>query len=183
MCAYGAGTALEGRIMSNEIVVDVTRFDLVRFNFATLFRIRANWIMLGLIWVFAVLSFLSKNGWTISASSAPLAIGFSVVAAIVGFFFLFSFMMVFTMLSFSKKSGILGKRKFVIEVSGLREVTEATNAVYRWSAILDVLSTKNMLMVRLNQFQFFLIPRDGMDSPLEFDAFCDEVRRKWTTAA
>jgi len=163
------------------VVVDVNvgRFDLLRFNFATLFRIRANLVMFLMLWALVIIVVLREFDWSISNVNVPIALALTFVAALGAFLFFFGFMLVFMLLTVTEKSGWIGSHRFSIEERGIREVTQANDSVHMWESILDVRLAAKMLMVRVNQFNFFLLPRHGFSDPKQFEPFCAEVIRRW----
>jgi hypothetical protein len=163
------------------VTVDVTvgRLDLLRFNLATLFRIRANLIMFLMLWALIVVIVLKEFDWSVSDMNIPLALALTFVGALAAFLFLFGFMLIFMLLTVTKKSGWIGNRSFSIEDRGIREVTQANDSIHMWESILDVREAAKMLMVRVNQFNFFLLPRHGFGDPDQFEPFCAEVMKRW----
>ena len=163
------------------MTVDVTvgRFDLLLFNLATLFRIRANLIMFLLIWALTLVVVLKEFDWSASNLNIPMALALTFLGAVAAFLFFFAFMLVFMLLTVNEKSGWIGHHSFSIEDRGIREITQANDSIHMWESILDVRQAANMLMVRVNQFNFFLLPKHGFEEPTQYEPFCAEVMKRW----
>lgn len=162
--------------------VNVKRLDLVRFNFATLFRIRANLVMLGLFWVVIVFGFLTGSGWSLADINIVLALVLSLFMAAVVFLGFFVFLMTFTLLSVTDKSGWIGRRRYSVEDKWIREVTQANDSLYAWGSVNDVREAAGMLMVRVSQYNFLLAPKHGFTDPGMYDSFCADVKKRWREA-
>ena len=164
------------------VQVNVGRWDLVRFNIATLFKVRANLVFFLMFWVMVILIMLQKSGWSLSGINIPVALLITFLLAVAGSLFFFTFIMAWMLLTVTEKSGWIGRHKFSIEDRGIREVTKANDSVHMWESIHDVQLASKMLMVRVTQFTFLLLPKRGFDDPEQFEPFCSEVRARWQEA-
>lgn len=48
-----------------------------------------------------------------------------------------------------------------------------------WESIHDVQLAAKMMIVRMTQFTFLLLPKSGIDDPEQFEPFCSEVTKRW----
>ena len=118
--------------------VNVGRWDLLRFNLATLFKIRANLIMFLMFCAMVILIMLQKSGWSLANVNIPVALLVTFVLAVAGSLFFFAFIMVWMLLTVTEKSGWIGRHRFSIEDRGIREVTQANDSIHMWESIHDV---------------------------------------------
>ena len=162
-----------------DVNVNVGRWDLVRFNFATLFKVRANLVMFLMIWAMAILIMLHEYDWSLSGLNIPVALLITFVLAVAGSLFFFTFIMIWMVLTVTEKSGWIGEHRFLVEDRGIREVTSASDSLHMWESIHDVQLAAKMLMIRVTQFTFLLLPKRGFDDPEQFEPFCAEVTKRW----
>ena len=92
-------------------------------------------------------------------------------------------MMLFTLLALSKDSIWIGPRTYCIEDDGLRQVTDSSSLIHIWKSIREVIVSGRMMMVRLDSFQFFLMPERGFKDPSKYEEFCAMVEKRWRAAA
>ena len=165
--------------MNLVVDVNVNRWDLMRFNFATIFRIRANLVMFGIFWAIVVFGYMVESDWSLANANIFVAMILTFLTAFVGFLVFFVILMAFTLLSVTEKSGWIGRHQFSIEEQGIRQVTEANDSLHSWESVNDVRQAAGMLMVRVSQYNFFLMPKHGFADPRMYDSFCAEVTKRW----
>jgi len=73
---------------------------------------------------------------------------------------------------------ILGNRTVSLEAEGLRQVSERSEALYRWPAVRSVAVTTQHIFAMVDANAGIIIPLRAFTSDVERDQFLDEIRRK-----
>jgi len=161
-----------------EVAAEVLRRDMIRLNIWGLFRLKPNRIIF--LTVFALLFALAlifrpPEGWYAWwAAIVSAAVG-GIVVVLAGI----ACSVLWIVFGSHHKSGVLGKHTYAITEDGFRDTTVANDTVQRWSSISNVLRTKHCLLVQINAYIFYIIPRRSFDDHVEFEEFWNSLRSHW----
>ena len=162
-----------------QVKLNVTRRDIAWFNVSKLFRLKSNLIVFAFVLLVASIASwrgaVSEGG---EISWLVVAIG-SLVGSVAGFAAIFLFSLVFVLLGSTIKSGVLGEHTYIIEETGLRELTQANDTLNYWPAIQKIEKSRTSILVQINAWLFHVLPRRAFDSDVEFDAFYNALKSRW----
>ena len=163
------------------VTVDIRRLDLAWLNLIMLFRIPANLYVFLFLWVIVFLS--TRYGRDLGPPDPVLATGIATfLITVVVFLGILVASSLFTVLSATAKSGILGRHTYTIEEEGLREVTDANDTLNKWSSIHRILKAGDSIFVQINWYLFHVIPRRSFDSSEQYQEFFDQCVSRWKSA-
>lgn len=161
-----------------EVKVAISRADLLWMNILMAHRIPSNWSLLFFLWLGMSGMYFYRKGF---AQGIP-AIGEQLFHnALISMVVVVSLLIlnVALVVAFStKKAGVLGGHVYTLQEDGLREVTEANDTLIKWPSIQAVFKTKDFLFVRINWYQFHIIPARCFSSREEFEGFYSELQRR-----
>lgn len=81
-----------------------------------------------------------------------------------------------------KNSGVLGTHEFSLSPSQLQETTEFNDSRYTWAGIQSVERLGSYILVRINKYSSYVIPRRSFGSDSEFEMFFKQATA-WKLAA
>jgi hypothetical protein len=163
------------------VTADVRRRDLLLVGLLLLPRSRANWYFIAIVGA-GVFVYLMLNAPAASnvILIAELLLSFVVgVGALLGGFLGNAVCM---LVNLEKNSGVLGAHDFSLSPAQLRETTAFNDSQYTWWGIRSVERLGSYILVRVNKFSMFVIPRRAFGSHGEFDAFFQQANA-WKQAA
>lgn len=153
-----------------KIDVHISRFDLVRLNVWFLFRAKSNWIVSATVSLF-VLIYIAVTRSPAGAASWLLVTFSSIAGGAAAVLFGFGLSLVAILFGSTEKAGVLGRHTYTISDVGFRETTEANDTVQRWGAINALYRTMNCILIQINSYLFYLVPRRAFDDPESYDRF------------
>ena len=164
------------------VTTEITKLDLIRFNFALLPRHRSTYIsILGLsLFIFAFLCWLkgfpqSPNNWYALIAGS---IGGSILGFLIGIIFTISNIL----LTSGTKNGILGEHEYTLATEGLHESTSANEGLSKWEGIVKVVVLGQYLLFQISGHLFHIIPASSFASPQEFDDYVAKSMELWSNA-
>jgi hypothetical protein len=81
-----------------------------------------------------------------------------------------------------KNSGVLGTHEFSLSPTQLQETTEFNDSRYTWTGIQSVERLGSYMLVRINKYSTYVIPRRSFSSDEEFEMFFNQATA-WKLAA
>ena len=154
--------------------VDLSKWDLIKYNFFVLPRSISHLRTLLFIWLIIVFV-----NWSSNSSNPVDSFGIDDVlgafpVAIIAFLLWYVAVLSYA-ISGVHESGMTGNTTYTIEDDGFRYVTESTNSITRWENIGKVGIVGGMIYVELSSIEFRLLPRHQFSTDSEFQAFHDEI--------
>ena len=154
-----------------EIQTSITRLDLIRINFRLWPNIRANWIILAIIWIgtFALGIFQLVDEITllnVVGFSAAIA---TVVAPLLSAFSFFVCLIVSISMA-SERTG-LGQHEYQITSVGLRETTRLNDELSKWASFQKVWNFGSYLVLMKHWAAIHIFPKRCFDSPEHMEQF------------
>ncbi|HEX9145538.1 MAG TPA: YcxB family protein [Candidatus Binatia bacterium] len=164
-----------------KVSADIDRRDVFLVRLFSLPRSRANWYftaILALIF-FAFLLFRAPGISVLTILVAAFVAVGAAVGALLGGFLANSAQM---MLTPEKNSGVCGLHDFSLSPTGLHESTAVNDSLYQWSGIQSVVRVRSYMLVHINNYSAYVIPRRSFASNAEFDAFFEQAATRWESA-
>lgn len=156
------------------VSTELSRWDLTAVNLRLLPRSRGTWIVWGVaaVGLFAYVVYgedkPSPRGYLFTALFSVLGPLFVILSGL-------AVALIFMLLTI-KKSGALGPNDYAITPSGIVERTAVAESQHAWRGIESVTRLGDNLVVKVNMYQMFIIPRRSFDSDAGFDAFVAQAK-------
>lgn len=166
-----------------KVIVTIGRRDILRMNLHLLPRLKANWIMLGVVIVAAFAFLIYDDRRPIAASMLSSNILWALFAGLLAILGSTVFCLIWVLAVANHKTGVLGEHEYELRSDGLFEKTVANEGLNRWSGIQSVTRSSNQIHVRINGYLFHVIPRHGFGSDDEFYRYFELLRQRWQSAA
>lgn len=161
-----------------KIEANITKKDLVNLSCFFFPRSRGTWIYFAALFLGMFLFLSYKNDFTFSSRSMFIGILSSFIGASIATLVAWLWNLGCILLMSNAKSGVLGKHEYVITVEGLSERTNANESLIKWSGIDEVRVNKKYILVRINQYLFYMMPRRSFNSSAEFEEFGNVIKNK-----
>jgi hypothetical protein len=158
----------------------ISRRDIFLVSLLALPRVRSNWYVMAVFGTAAFVFLMRKI--PVSATTVLLALLlsiFSAVGALLGGFLANSAGL---LLRLEKNSGVLGTHEFSLSPTQLQETTDFNDSRYAWTGIHSIETLGSYIVVRINRYAIYVIPRRSFSSGDEFKAFFNQATA-WKQAA
>lgn len=76
-------------------------------------------------------------------------------------------------------AGMVGKRKVKIDAESYVQTSDAALSTVRWNGIQDIVQTPTHILIRLNMFSAFIVPKRGFQNDSAIAAFWKELDECW----
>jgi hypothetical protein len=160
------------------VKVVINRSDLVWMNVYLAYRAPANWSFLLFIWLGMSGMYLYRKGLSQGVQGIAEQLIYNAAISLFAVVAMLVLSVTFTVISSSKKSGVLGEHEYGIKEDGLLETTEANETLVKWTSIKSIIKTKNFALVQINWYLFHFIPSRSFSSQGEFEGFVSELNGK-----
>lgn len=164
-----------------EIVAEITRWDLVRFNLYFLPRIRSNLIFYGIVVLLLFVIFVTSTPPERSLNW-PMAVLVSLSGGVMALAVCFVVSLIWIFLGLRQNSGCLGEHYFKLTERGFHESTEFNETLHKWAGIQSVSKSNRFIFVRISNFLFHIIPRRAFGTEAEFEEFWTKLNLNWKQA-
>ena len=164
-----------------QVTTDISRADIIKFNFYFLPRAKSNLIFIAVVAVAIFIGMLFMK-WPEDVGSIAIAAIASILGGIGGLLGGFAVTLLFILNSSNEKNGVLGKHTYKISSEGLRESTCSNEGLQKWNGVQSVGKSANFIFIRINSYMFHVIPRRAFSSLEKFEAFYVEAQNLWATA-
>lgn len=161
-----------------EVVANITRLDLLWLNLYIIPRIKLNYIVLG---IGSVFTFIVELITTRPTQIEQIVALFLVILIIFTFAVLITSLIIILIYIFavpSKKDGILGRHYFVIQNDGFREITVVNDMLHKWQGIRLITKFNSYIFIKINLYQYHIIPKRAFNTEEDFNAFWQELNAK-----
>jgi hypothetical protein len=71
---------------------------------------------------------------------------------------------------------ILGNRKYIINKEGIKTETENSNSFQKWANIKSIEQNKHLILIFINKYAAYIIPKRYFESQEQIDSFIKEVK-------
>ena len=152
--------------------------DLLKMQYLLLFKIKANYFFIGLIYIAAGL-----GSYSLLADGKTIA--WLIIVLIGGSFFFFVFFNIIIfiqLITASAEKGWIGETIFKIEDQGFYEKTAGTETRTNWNAIAKIYKSSNYTFVRINAYRMHIIPKRAFGDVSDFARFSDLLIEKVNNA-
>jgi hypothetical protein len=161
-----------------KVSANINRRDLFLVGLFCLPRSRTNWYFMAVLGI-AIFAFLLLEGDSTSARTILVAAFASIGGAVGALLGGFLGNTAQTLLTPEKNSGVLGDHDFWLSPTELHESTAVNHSQYKWSGIHAVVKLRSYLLVRINNYSVYVIPRRSFGSNAEFEAFFEQATAWW----
>ena len=162
------------------VSVKITRRDIFLVSLLALPRVRSNWYFLGMVGGVTFVFFMVKL--PVSAMTVLWVLLVSIFAALGALLGGFIANSVRVLWGLEKNSGVLGIHEFSLSPTQLQETTEFNDSRYTWAGIQSVERLGSYMLVRINKYSTYVIPRRSFGSDSEFEMFFNQATA-WKLAA
>jgi hypothetical protein len=165
-------------------VTDIRRSDFVRSVPYMFVRMRANWVVYGIVVgvVFAIL----MGVLVVYANVTFRWVAFLVVYVAAGGLVVMLFGLLCHLAcvaAMAKKAGLLHPYSLTLGEDGLRTRSARGEGLLKWSAVAFVRRNKNYIFLGITPYTFLLIPLRLFQSPQESEAFWVRMCNLWRASA
>ena len=165
-----------------KVKVDLIRTDLVRMNLYVAYKSPSNIALVLFIWLGMSGMYFYRKGL-----SQPTGQIIDQLLHNAGVAFVMAVSMIFltiilTILSSTKKAGVLGEHEYCLKEDGLLEITEANETLVKWNSIKSIIKTKKFMLVQINLYLFHTFPARCFSSNQEFEDFYKSVNERVNTS-
>jgi len=161
-----------------KLKVEIFRSDMLLMNLYLVWRSSSNWSSLLFFWTLLTGIYFFNNGFSQSAYTITVTLLWNLVVVFGIIFILLALSIVLTVLSSSKKNGVLGEHEYEIRTNGLFESTEANETLVKWNSIKRIIKSKNYIFIEVSLHLFHIFPRRYFGLEDEFTKFYNEVLMK-----
>ena len=163
------------------IVVRLTQWDLLALNVGFMPRLLGLWTTLLLASLGGGLTLVLAND--LSATARALLVSSVAVALLGALASMAGFLFAIGIISTSPQSNpLLEGRSYQFQPDGLRTRSGERDALIEWSRVRHVRLTPRFILIDIAPGLFHALPRRSFQSPREYQAFWNAVRR-YTQAA
>jgi hypothetical protein len=162
------------------VSVNISRRDIFLVSLLAMPRVRSNWYFLGIVGGVTFAFLMMKLPVTAMTVLRVLLIAvFTALGALFGGFFVNSLRL---LRGLDGNSGVLGSHEFSLSPTQLQETTEFNDSRYTWAGIQSVERLGSYMLVRINKYSTYVIPRRSFSSDHEFEMFFNQATA-WKLAA
>jgi hypothetical protein len=162
-----------------QVSADISRWDLLIFNFYMLPRIRMWWWGLAALTAMNLYPVLTNADWgnvSVIAFAAVYSVFLAAIVIVAGF----SLLLAYALFNATDRNGQLGTHIFTLRKDGLLEQTRFNEALHRWQGVSSIVVLKHCLYIRLNWYLFHIVPARAFTSRTDFDRFSSLARELWS---
>jgi len=161
-----------------KVNVDINRTDLVWMNLYVAYKAPSNVSFVLFIWFGMSGMYFYKKGLSQPASqiaeqllhNAGIALAVAIAMILLSIFL--------TVLSSTRKAGVLGDHEYNLKDDGLLEITDANETLVKWSSIKSILKSKRFILVQINWYLFHTLPSRCFSSTDEFEEFYTKIQQR-----
>lgn len=161
-----------------KLKINLNRADLIWLNLYVAYKSPSNWSFVVFVWLGMSGMYFYRKGLSQSTGKIVeqllLNAGVSFVIAVS----MFLLTIIFTVVSSTRKAGVLGVHEYYIKENGLLEITEANETLVKWIGIKSIVKTKRFILVQINWYLFHTLPARCFSSNAEFEEFYRLVKEK-----
>ena len=161
-----------------KITAILGRSDIFRMNLHLLPRMRGTWVVLAIIWIFIAATVYEKAGIPNNVIHALLCLLCTFVGAILMMSILIIGLLFLT-LTLPQISGVIGHHEYEITDQGFIERNKNAETLSFWHSIKEIVLAGSYIYVRINAYQFVIIPRRGFATQQEFENYCQNLKQFW----
>lgn len=157
-----------------EVTTNITKGDILHFNLSMIFRLKANWYLFLVIFIFALIA-LDLNQ---SANEDMNFLTFFLSAlfcAILGMIVGLTFSIFCILMTSTEQSGVTGEHQYFILPEGLQEKTKVNESLTKWNGIKKPLKNKSFIMIPINAYMFHILPRRSFKDQAHFEEFWSKI--------
>ncbi|MDH5181222.1 MAG: YcxB family protein [Gammaproteobacteria bacterium] len=157
-----------------EISANISRLDLFKMQYILLFKLRANYFFIALLYLVAGLASFKL----LAAGDVAVWVWTWLLIGSVIFLITFNLIIFIQLVSATAEKGWIGETLFRLEDESFYEKTAGTETRTRWQAIIQVYRTKNFILVRINAYRIHIIPKRAFANDNEFEKFYNRLVEK-----
>jgi YcxB-like protein len=157
-----------------KIDTELTRKDFLLLNIFLFPRMKSNWIFLFILILFIAIFSVITNKPDDFGGFFAVTVG-SIFGGVIGVVAGFSINLSIMLFNIGKKSGVLGSHQFELLQEGLRESTSVNESLQRWESIVEIKVYGDLLLIRINNYLFHVIPKRSFKNQIEFESFYQEA--------
>jgi hypothetical protein len=164
-----------------QVSADISRWDLLIFNFYMLPRIRMWWWGLAGLTAMNLYPVLTNADWS-DVSFIAFAAVYSVFLAAIVIVAGFSLLLAYALFNATDRNGQLGIHVFTLRKDGLHEQTRFKEALHRWQGVYSITVLRHWLYIRLSLYSYHVVPVRAFTSHADFERFSMLAREFWSAA-
>jgi hypothetical protein len=164
-----------------QVSADISRWDLLIFNFYMLPRIKMWWWGLAGLTAMNLYPVLTNADWS-DVSVIAFAAVYSVFLAGIVIVAGFSLLLAYALFNATDRNGQLGIHVFTLRKDGLHEQTRFNEALHRWPGVYSITVLKHWLYIRLSLYSYHIVPARAFTSHASFERFSVLAREFWSAA-
>lgn len=161
-----------------EVALNITRSDLLKMSYYTLFRIQANYIWFAMIFICAGAGARDL----VTQSGILIWLLFSALLSVVMYFLLFNIGVLVSLVFASAEKGFIGPTVYHLSDEFFIETTNGTETKTKWVSVHSIYKFKNYMFVRINGYRVHVIPKREFNNSQAFEQFCSIVNDRVKSA-
>lgn len=162
----------------NELRIEFTRTDFWEFNKYVLFKRKfKRHYIIATFFVVLWLIILNLNAQlNITKILLELVIFYAIWTAAI---FLMHFISIHRIKNMPDKDGsIIGKKTYIIQEDGLKEITETTESLVKWNGIKRITENKSCIFIFVDKIAAYVIPKRYFNSEIAINEFINLIEKK-----
>jgi YcxB-like protein len=165
-----------------KVNANISKMDLIRFNFAVLPKLKSTYVCILVFAVFAFCYICWTDGIPQTANKWMVVSISSLAGGVISMLFGLIFSTIFILLMSSSQNGTLGEHEYTLSTEGLHEKTSANEGLNKWQGISKVKVAGSYLLFQITGYLFHIIPERSFESKEVFQEYVGIATEYWQNA-